>query len=119
MRRWADEHSAPLNFDTLLEAKVLIERWRQEYNTVRPHSALGYRPPAPEAILPLSACSATLHKQTAAELAAQPSVLPVREHELELLLRALARLPQPQQSHHQCVAVRDGLVVVVHVRGLG
>ena len=38
-------------FDTLLEAKVLIERWRREYNTVRPHSALGYRPPAPEAVL--------------------------------------------------------------------
>jgi putative transposase len=28
---------------------VLIERWRVEYNTIRPHSALGYRPPAPEA----------------------------------------------------------------------
>ena len=38
-------------FDTLLEAKVLIERWRQEYNHIRPHSSLGYRPPAPEAIL--------------------------------------------------------------------
>ena len=37
-------------FDTLLEAKVLIERWRRHYNTVRPHSSLGYRPPAPEAI---------------------------------------------------------------------
>ena len=37
-------------FYTLLEAKVLIERWRQHYNTVRPHSALGYRPPAPAAI---------------------------------------------------------------------
>ena len=37
-------------FDTLLEAKVLIERWREHYNTVRPHSSLGYRPPAPEAI---------------------------------------------------------------------
>ena len=36
-------------FDTLLEAKVLIERWRQHYNTIRPHSALGYRPPGPEA----------------------------------------------------------------------
>lgn len=36
-------------FDTLLEAKVLTERWRQEYNTVRPHSSLGYRPPAPDA----------------------------------------------------------------------
>ncbi len=31
-------------FDTLLEAKVLIERWRREYNGVRPHSSLGYRP---------------------------------------------------------------------------
>jgi transposase InsO family protein len=39
-------------FDTLLEAKVLIERWRVEYNTVRPHSSLGYRPPAPEAVQP-------------------------------------------------------------------
>jgi transposase InsO family protein len=37
-------------FDTLLEAKVLIERWRVEYNTVRPHSSLGYRPPAPETV---------------------------------------------------------------------
>ena len=40
-------------FTTLLEAKILIERWRQEYNQVRPHSALGYRPPVPEAIQPV------------------------------------------------------------------
>ncbi len=40
-------------FDTALEAKVLIERWRIDYNTRRPHSALGYCPPAPEAIEPL------------------------------------------------------------------
>ena len=39
-------------FDTLYEAKVLVERWRWEYNTIRPHSSLGYRPPAPEAIKP-------------------------------------------------------------------
>jgi transposase InsO family protein len=38
-------------FDTVLEAKVLIERWRREYKQVRPHSALGYQ--APQAILPL------------------------------------------------------------------
>ena len=38
-------------FYTLTEAKVLIERWRRHYNTVRPHSALGYRPPAPEATM--------------------------------------------------------------------
>ena len=46
-------------FDTLIEAKVLIERWRRTYNTVRPHSSLGYRPPAPEAIQPCSLASAT------------------------------------------------------------
>lgn len=37
-------------FYTVQEAKVLIERWRREYNTVRPHSTLGYRPPAPQAL---------------------------------------------------------------------
>ncbi len=37
-------------FYRLLKTKVLIERWRQAYNRVRPHSALGYRPPAPEAV---------------------------------------------------------------------
>jgi len=39
-------------FYTLREATILIERWRQHYNTLRPHSSLGYRPPAPETILP-------------------------------------------------------------------
>ena len=47
-------------FYSLREAKVLIERWRRHYNTRRPHSALGYRPPAPEATLPSAACSAAL-----------------------------------------------------------
>jgi transposase InsO family protein len=37
-------------FYTLGEAKILIDRWRKEYNTFRPHSSLGYRPPAPEAL---------------------------------------------------------------------
>ena len=35
-------------FTTLTEAKVLIEQWRKEYNHIRPHSSLGYQPPAPE-----------------------------------------------------------------------
>jgi transposase InsO family protein len=39
-------------FTTLLEAKVLIENWRREYNTVRPHRSLGGKPPAPETIIP-------------------------------------------------------------------
>ena len=38
-------------FNTLAEAKVLIEQWRVHYNTVRPHSSLGYRPPAPDVVL--------------------------------------------------------------------
>ena len=38
-------------FYTLKEAKTLIEKWRMEYNTFRPHSSLNYRPPAPEAYL--------------------------------------------------------------------
>ena len=40
-------------FTSLLEAQVLIENWRKEYNQFRPHSSLGYRPPAPEAIQPV------------------------------------------------------------------
>jgi transposase InsO family protein len=37
-------------FYTLSEARVLLESWRQRYNTIRPHSSLGYHPPTPEAI---------------------------------------------------------------------
>jgi len=40
-------------FYTLKEAQVIVEQWRCHYNTKRPHSALGYRPPAPQAIMPL------------------------------------------------------------------
>jgi putative transposase len=40
-------------FYSLKEAQVLIEMWRKHYNTVRPHSALGYRPPAPDAFIQL------------------------------------------------------------------
>ena len=42
-------------FTTLGEAKVLLEQWRKEYNHVRPHSAKNYQPPAPEAVLIMSA----------------------------------------------------------------
>lgn len=54
-------------FYTLKEAKILIEQWRHHYNTVRPHSSLGYRPPAPETIKPL-------HFQTAASGMANAAV---------------------------------------------
>lgn len=38
-------------FYSLAEAKIIIEAWRRHYNTERPHSSLGYKPPAPEAIV--------------------------------------------------------------------
>ena len=34
------------------EAQILIEQWRNHYNTLRPHSSLGYRPPAPQTVQP-------------------------------------------------------------------
>lgn len=43
-------------FTTLLEARVLVEQWRREYNHLRPHSSLGYRPPAPQAISTIHSC---------------------------------------------------------------
>ena len=39
-------------FDTLIEAQALTENWRREYNQIRPHSSLGYRPPSPQTVLP-------------------------------------------------------------------
>jgi len=74
-------------FYTLLEAKVLIERWRQHYNRVRPHSSLGYRPPAPEAIAwPTAAADAALGgsapKPPSGALPLDPGFLtPAGEHE--------------------------------------
>ena len=42
------KHTVEQIITKLCEAEVLLERWRRQYNTQRPHSALGYRPPAPE-----------------------------------------------------------------------
>jgi transposase InsO family protein len=44
-------------FYSLKEAQIVIEQWRVEYNTRRPHSALGYRPPVPAAYSPLVAAN--------------------------------------------------------------
>ena len=53
-----DEHLNGEIFYTLKEASVLIEVWRRQYNQVRPHSSLGYLPPAPEVIsVPLAAAT--------------------------------------------------------------
>lgn len=51
--RFRDELLNGEVFYTLREAQILIERWRHHYNTVRPHSALRYRPPAPESMMPI------------------------------------------------------------------
>ncbi len=69
-----DELLAREQFDTLLEAKVLIERWRREYNTRRPHSSLGYMPPAPEAIEPASFASATPQQTKQAGVGTNPTL---------------------------------------------
>ena len=45
-------------FDTMCEAKVVTEQWRKHYNTIRPHSSLNYRPPAPETFYPLQFANA-------------------------------------------------------------
>ena len=51
--RFRDELLNGEIFASLAEAKIIIEGWRRHYNTTRPHSALGWRPPAPESIVPL------------------------------------------------------------------
>ncbi len=51
--RFRDELLNAEVFYSLREAQILIERWRRYYNTVRPHSSLRYRPPAPEAFVPM------------------------------------------------------------------
>ena len=55
-------------FTTLLEAKVLIENWRREYNTIKPHSSLGHKPPAPEAKAPYLQTSLTGVQKTRGKL---------------------------------------------------
>ena len=61
-------------FHTLKAAKVLIEAWRCNYNAIRPHGSLGYRPPAPETIAAPSWApgSATLRRPSS--LAEKPSM---------------------------------------------
>jgi transposase InsO family protein len=51
--RFWDELLSGEIFYSLKEEHIIIEQWRRHYNTKRPHSALGYRPPAPEAVMPM------------------------------------------------------------------
>ena len=50
--RFRDELLNGEIFYSLREAQIIIEEWRKHYNTMTPHSALGYRPPAPETTIP-------------------------------------------------------------------
>lgn len=61
--RLQDECLKPELFNHLIEAKIIIENWRCHYNTVRPHTSLGYRPPAPETIRPADPASAVWRLQ--------------------------------------------------------
>jgi len=49
-------------FTTLLKAKILIDKWRREYNQFRPHSSLRYRPLAPEATMPVPMLSTLIQQ---------------------------------------------------------
>ena len=51
--RFRDELLNGEIFYSLREAQIVIEQWRKHYNTKQPHSALGYRPPEPESIVPM------------------------------------------------------------------
>ena len=51
--RFRDELLNGEIFYSLKEARIVIEQWQRHYNTKRTHSALGYRPPAPESIIPM------------------------------------------------------------------
>ena len=60
-------------FYTLAEAKIVIEQWRRHHNTVRPHSSLGYKPPAPEVLSwPASPASLPGARPTSSTLVEQP-----------------------------------------------
>ena len=50
--RFRDELLNGEIFYSLREAEIIIESWRRHYNAVRPHASLGYRPPAPEVMVP-------------------------------------------------------------------
>jgi transposase InsO family protein len=51
--RFRDELLNGEIFYSLKEVKIIIEQWRKHYNTQRPHSSLGYRPPTLESFIPM------------------------------------------------------------------
>ena len=63
-------------FYSLKEARIVIGSWRHNYNTVRPHGSLGYKPPAPEVFVPTIVARAALQTKPAPPpaLAQRPSM---------------------------------------------
>ena len=53
--RMRDEFLNGELFGNMYEAQVLTKRWVEYYNTTRPHSSLGGRPPAPQMLIPMTA----------------------------------------------------------------
>ena len=72
--RFRDELLNGEIFTSLKEAKILIEQWRQHYNTIRPHSALGFRPPAPETLIPPSESGGSAPLRHQNRLAEKPTM---------------------------------------------
>ena len=72
--RFRDELLNGEIFYSLREAEIIIESWRRHYNAIRPHASLGYRPPAPEVVVPTyAAWPAALTRP------ASPAKLPVAQ----------------------------------------
>jgi transposase InsO family protein len=61
-------------FGSLLEAQVLAREWRQQYNHVRPHSALGYRTPAEVGAMAPGADSAALRRPEEPSVTIDPTL---------------------------------------------
>ena len=72
--RFRDELLNGEIFYSLKEAQVVIEQWRRHYNTARPHSSLGYRPPAPETTIPPSWPSGSAPLRRPPSLAEKPTM---------------------------------------------
>jgi putative transposase len=53
-------------FYSLAEARIVVESWRRHYNAKRPHASLGYKPPAPEVLIPAFAVRAAAQSRPAA-----------------------------------------------------
>jgi hypothetical protein len=82
-------------FTTLLETKILIENWRRDYNKVRPHSSLGYRPPAPEAIQPALTPAPLTQKVVSSLGAGQSLCARVSASRLSYVVHARSAAAQP------------------------